>query len=74
MVKPKVLVEPPLPLAKSVFKLPSLKVTLVTLFAKGFIVEKLFVQVSVDWSIAVRLLTVKSLLLPDTSSPKAELS
>jgi hypothetical protein len=43
-------------------------------YAKGFIVAKLLVGVSVVWSIDVRLLTVKSLPFPEVSSPSAELS
>jgi hypothetical protein len=44
-------------------KLPSLKLMLQK-------VQKLLVGVSVDWSIAVRLLTVKSFPFPDTSAPR----
>ena len=38
------------------------------------LVQKLFVQVSMLWSVAARLVEVKSLLFPDTSLPNAELS
>ena len=37
-------------------------------------VQKLLVQVSVDWSIAAKLVKLKSLPFPEVSSPKAELS
>ena len=35
---------------------------------------KLFVQVSVDWSVAAKFVFAKLLPFPDTSVPKAELS
>ena len=52
------------------FKLPSEKVALDKAAWIGFNVAKLFVQVSVDWSVAARLVNVK-LPTPDTSVPKA---
>jgi hypothetical protein len=57
----------------TICKLPSVKVALAIL-SKELRVQKLLVGVSVVWSIDVRLLTVKSLPLPEVSSPSAELS
>ena len=54
------------------FKFPSVWAILAS-GNKAFNVAWLFVQVSVDWSTAVRLLTAKWLSLPDVSAPKPEL-
>ena len=64
-------------LSKVTAKFPSLKlgscVAVPDLWI-GFNVAKLFVQVSVLWSVAVRLVTVKLFEFPDVSKPKFELS
>ena len=58
--------------AKTAFKFPSEKVIAV-LPAKGFNIAKLFVQVSVDWSVAAIFTSVKS-VPPFASLPKLLLS